>query len=146
MNTAKLDALCREHRDLIADMARINARQAAARPPAPLAKSDAPMDIKALVTESGQLIAYVGPISEPMAKAHPKPAARRPAPSRREWQSLLKGHETLAQSIETSLMKTRIRRQIEAGRDQVARGELSAHEAAVLNVVMGRAAAMGVWQ
>ncbi len=146
MTPAKLDALFARHKGLIADISkisRINSRRRAdARPPAPLAKADATMDIRALVSPTGQLLAYVGPISEPMTKARPKPAGRRSAPPPRDWLGRIAADQ---QEVETSLTKTRIRAQIQAGRAQVERGEIGATEAAKLDVITGRAAALGVW-
>lgn len=147
----KFAAVAARYADLIADMTEVgetNARRRHAA--APLAKAmldPRPMDIKALVTETGELIAYVGQVSAPLVKAHPKPAARRPAPSKKkEWKAFLRGHEALAKSTSISLLKTGIRSRIEAGREQVARGELSAVEAARLDVITHRAAALGVWR
>ncbi len=79
----------------------------------------------------------------PLAKARPAPP---PAPSKKEWKAFLRGHETFAKSIAVSLMETRIRRQIEAGRAQVARGEVTAHEAARLDAITHHAAALGIWR
>lgn len=127
---------------LIADIAELQAHyarrreaaEAAARKPAPLAKArPAPRP------------AARRPAPPPVKPA-PRRAAPPPAPSKKEWKAFLRGHETLAKSIAVSLMETRIRRQIEAGRAQVARGEVSAIDAARLDVISHRATALGVWE
>lgn len=94
----------------------------------------------------------------PLAKARPtpRPAARRPAPPvakpapRRsappvakvapaDWLAQIKAEQ---RKTETSLMQSRLR----AASAQVARGEVSAIEAAKLDIANHRAAALGIWR
>lgn len=124
------------YKALIADIAELQegyarrreAAEATAKPPAPMTKARPP----------------VRPIARRPAPPVAKPAPRRSAPpvakvAPADWLAQIKAEQ---RKTETSLMQSRLR----AASAQVARGEVSAIEAAKLDIANHRAAALGIWR
>lgn len=106
---------------------RREAAKRAAKPPAPLAKARPP----------------ARPVARrpapPVANAAPRRAAAPAKPVPADWLDRIKAEQ---RKTETSLMQSRLR----AASAQVARGEVSALDAAKLDAINHRAAAAGIWR
>lgn len=156
----KFAASVAQHRALIANLVEVGEinerRRVAARrtPPAPLAKARpaprpgmSPMEFAAAFSGLGELIDYLDKsASEPMTKAHPKPAGRRTAPpvgkypkAPRDWLDRIEADQ---RAVETELFRARLR----AASAEIARGEATAHDAAKLDILNHRAASLGIWR
>lgn len=128
MTPAECRALVEDIAELQAHYARRReAAEASARKPAPLAKA------RPLARPAPRRPAP--PVAKPVPRRAAAPAKAVPA----DWLSQIRENQ---QAVETDIFRAKLR----AASAQVARGEVSALDAAKLDAINHRAAQMGIWR